>query len=318
MAKKENFKNSYTNKIKQNLEFFTEYEYIYKKNKLFNQLSSENQDLYHQSKTYKKLTNKDYKKLYDRAVNISYGIDHIADTVGLFTRKIKKPIQGSTLNKGDFQYIDFECGDLYLRKNVILKNDNIHCYKIFSKFVDKIDCKLNRFRWGMNYHVPTSKKETNKLINTQTEKHSLLCGPVFITTILYNFNNKDHILYLTADLIWTDLKAVVKLIKKLKNLKKIIFVDYGSIIIMEPRKLKHKEGLRHYIINYCNNPKFKWWSSAPRLKNSFHLDKLKLFRKSIQNNVTIEFFNSDYDIEVGDFYKDDCQKILRDANVIEN
>ena len=31
MAKKENFKKSYINKINQNLEFFTEYEYIYKK-----------------------------------------------------------------------------------------------------------------------------------------------------------------------------------------------------------------------------------------------------------------------------------------------
>ena len=49
MTKKEDFKNSYTNKIKQNLEFFTEYKYIYKKNKLFNQLSNENDELYKNS-----------------------------------------------------------------------------------------------------------------------------------------------------------------------------------------------------------------------------------------------------------------------------
>ena len=97
MKKKENFKKSFNLKIVQNLEFFHEYSYIYKKNKLFNQLFFENQDLYDSSKNKKGITNTEYKKLYKQAVNISYGIDHIADTVGLFTKKIKKEEDGLRL-----------------------------------------------------------------------------------------------------------------------------------------------------------------------------------------------------------------------------
>jgi len=316
LMKKENFKKSFDFKIVQNLEFFHEYSYIYKKNKLFNQLFFKNQDLYDSSKNKKEITNTEYKKLYKQAVNISYGIDHIGNTDGLFTKKIKKPTVGSRLEKGDFQYIDFDCGDLYLRKNVILKNDNIHCYKFFSQFVDKISVKLNKFRWGMNYSMPSSKKEISKLIKTQTKKHCLHTGPVWINTIQYNFDMediKDNILYLTADLIWTDLKAVVKLSKKLFKLKKIIFVDYN--IWFKPKQLGDID-IRRYIINDCGNGKFKWWCSAPRLKNSPHLEKLKVFRKNIDKKIKIEFYNNDYDIEVGDYYKDDCQEILVNAKII--
>jgi len=332
--KKKNFKKEFEFKINQNLEFFHEYAYIYKKSKLFKNLSFENQDLYNYSKKNKNLTNKNYKKLYNRAIDISYGVDHIADTIGLFTKKIKKPVMEETsilevkFNKSDTRHINFNCGDLYLRKNVIPKNDNIHCYKTFSKFVDTLNNKLTRFSWQMSYNMPVSKKEIKKLVETQTKKHSLLTGPVWMFTISYNMNwrdiyntpkNNNNILYLTSDLIWTDLKAVIKLTKKLKNLSKIYFVDYN--IVYQPVKFKHKEGLRHYIINNCENQNFKLWSSAPRLKNTSHLDKLKEFRKDIDKKVQIKFFNNDYDgddvnVEVGDHYKDDCQKILEDAKII--
>ena len=314
---KENFKKSFDLKIKQNLEFFYEYEYIYFKNKIFRSLFWENEDLDYSSKNKKEITNIEYKKLYKQAVEISFGIDHVINTDGLFRKKFKKPMVGSRLDKGNFQYIDFDCGDLYLRKNVILKNDNIHCYKSFSQFVDKINVKLNKFRWGMIYTMPSSKKEISKLIKTQTKKHCLDLGPVWINTAQYNFymdGAKDDILYLTADLIWTDLKAIVRLSKKLLKLKKIIFVDYN--IWFKPNKLDDDTDIRRYIINDCDNKKFKWWSSAPRLKNSPHLKKLKVFRKNINKKIEIEFYNNDYDMEVGDYYKDDCQEILANAKII--
>ena len=314
--KKKNFKKEFEFKINQNLEFFHEYAYIYVKNDYFNSIFFENQDLYDSSKNKKKITNIEYKKLYNQAVELSYGIHHIADTVGLFTKKIKKPTVGSRLDKGDFQYIDFNCGDLYLRKNVILKNDNIHCYKSFSQFVDKINVKLNKFRWGMIYTMPSSKKEISKFIKTQTKKHCLQLGPVWINTVQYNFDmegTKDDILYLTADLIWTDLKAIVKLSKKLFKLKKIIFIDYN--IWFKPKKLGDDIDIRRYIINDCGNRKFKWWSSAPRLKNSPHLEKLKFFKKNINKKIKIEFHNNDYDWEVSNYYED-CQEILVNAKII--
>jgi len=297
--KKENFKKEFEFKINENLEFFNEYAYIYIKNNFFNSLSFKNQNLYDSSKNKKKITNIEYKKLYNQAVELSFGIDHIANTVGLFTKKIKKPTVERKSDKGDIQYIDFNCGDFYLRKNVILKNDNIHCYKSFSQFVDKINVKLNKFRWGMNYTMPSSNKEILKLIKTQTKKHCLQLGPVWINTVQYNFDmegTKDDILYLTADLIWTDLKAIVKLSKKLFKLKKIIFIDYD--ILFSPKKLDDGVDIRHYIINDCDNKKFKWWSSVPRLKNSPHLEKLKVFRKNINKKIEIEFHNSECDFQI--------------------
>ena len=317
MVKKEDFKNSYTNKIKQNLEFFTEYKYIYKKNKLFNQLSNENDELYKNSKNKKNLTNKDYKKLYNIAVDISYGIDHIADTVGLFTKKIKKPMLESPsildvkFDKSDSRHLDFICGDLYLRKNIIFKKDLLFCYKDFTKIVDKIQNKLTKFSWQMSYHMPSNKNEVNKLVNTRTKKHNLLTGPIWIFPINYNMNlgdiysNKkknDNILYIAADLIWTDLKAISQLTKKLKNLKEIIFIDYE--IAFQPAKFKHKKGLINYIIEDCNNINFGKRSLTPDIKFTFHenkpneynyhLIKLNEFRKKIDKKVSIYFLNENY------------------------
>ena len=59
------------------------------------------------------------------------------------------------------------------------------------------------------------------------------------------------------------------------NLLFIIFIDYN--IWFKPNKLGDDIDIRRYIINDCGNRKFKWWSSAPRLKNSPHLEKLKVF-----------------------------------------
>ena len=61
--KKENFKKKFDLKIKQNLEFFYEYEYIYFKNKIFSSLFWENEDLNYSSKNKKEITNIEYKKL---------------------------------------------------------------------------------------------------------------------------------------------------------------------------------------------------------------------------------------------------------------
>ena len=61
--KKENFKKKFDLKIKQNLEFFYEYNYIYVKNKIFSSLFWENEDLYYSSKNKKEITNIEYKKL---------------------------------------------------------------------------------------------------------------------------------------------------------------------------------------------------------------------------------------------------------------
>ena len=241
----------------------------------------------------------------------------------LFVEKLKKPKLDSNLTQtGTYQYLDFNCGDLYLRKNVVLKKDNVYCYKTFSKFVDKLKTKLKRFRWQMSYHMPSTQKEIDKLINTQTTNKCLQTGPVWINTITYNFNlnnaiewgTNDYTLYLTADLIWTDLKSIVKLTKKLIKLKKIVFVDYN--IWFKPKALGDNVDIRHYIINKCGNKKFKWWCSAPRLKNTPHLKKLIKFRKSIDKKIKFEFYNNDYDIEIGDYYKDDCQKILKEAKII--
>ena len=312
MEKKENFKKSYINKINQNLEFFTEYEYIYKKNRLFNQLSNENLDLYNHSKNKNNLKNRDFKNLYNKAVNISYGIDHIADTIGLFTRKIKHPIIESEHNKGNTPYIDFNCGDLFLRKNVIFKKDNIYCYNFFSDFVNKIEDKLKQFRWSMNYQMPISKIQITKLIKTQTKKHCLYNPPVWIHTIQYNWDlnggKRDDILYISADLIWTDLKAVIKLVKKLHKVKEIIFIDYP--IVFEPAKYNHKLELRDYIIDICKNHKFGKFSSTPNLKNKTHLNKLYNFRKEINKNIEIHFFNNDY------YDKSELVPLLHDAKFI--
>ena len=87
--KKENFKKKFDLKIKQNLEFFYEYEYIYFKNNIFSSLFWENEDLDYSSKNKKEITNIEYKKLYKQAVEISFGIDHIINTDGLFKKKLK-------------------------------------------------------------------------------------------------------------------------------------------------------------------------------------------------------------------------------------
>ena len=280
--KKQDFKKLFKQKWKEQFNFFTEYEYIYKKHKLFDQLSKENFNL-SLKKIDKKYISQDYKKLYNQAINISWGIDEIISSIGLFNRKIKNPVLESSHNTGDFQYIDFRCGDLYLRKNVIIKKDTLYCYKFFSKFVDKINTKLNKFRWGMSYSFPASQKEIVKLIKTQTKKHFLSLELLWISPAIYNFNKKkDNTLYLTSDLLWTNFTAIIKLVNKLNNLKKIKFIYFN--ILYKP----NLENLNNYIINRCNNPKFTLNNSFPPLTSKVFQSKLNLLKKNIKQNIEIE------------------------------
>ena len=80
------------------------------------------------------------------------------------------------------------------------------------------------------------------------------------------------------------------------NIFRIIFIDYN--IWFKPNKLDDDTDIRRYIINDCDNKKFKWWSSVPRLKNSPHLEKLKVFRKNINKKIEIEFHNSECDFQI--------------------
>ena len=38
----------------------------------------------------------------------------------------------------------------------------------------------------------------------------------------------------------------------------------------------------------------------------------------MKKKIEIEFYNNDYGMEVGDYYKDDCQEILVNAKIIWN
>ena len=131
----------------------------------------------------------------------------MGDKVGLFVKKIKNPkLETKIKQSGDYQYLEFECGDLYQRKNVSLNKDNKHCYKYFSKFVDSLNGKLNRFRWQMSYNFPTE-DQISKFKKTETKKHCLLTKPLWTNTIMYNFAlndkgdylKKDKCLYITSD-----------------------------------------------------------------------------------------------------------------------
>lgn len=300
MVKKENFKKKFDTRIKENLDFINEFKYIYKKNKYFNELSNENQNLYKQTKNKQKINILDYENFYNHASNISFFLESVAEKEGLFRKKIKKPFLVDKSVSGNERYLNFYCGDLFLRKNVILEKDIKETYKVFSKYVDTIQNKLNLFHWQMSYYMPVSKEQINKLTKTQTSKHCIQTSPVLINVINFNLNDdpvlgwgvKDNILYLAKELINTDLKSVIKLSKKLKNLKKIYFVDYE--IIKQPEQFNNKNEVSSYISKDCKNSKFSSHSLTLNFDKKTNLDKIKQFSNKIDKKVEIKFLDNNF------------------------
>ena len=197
------------------------------------------------------------------------------------------------------------CGDLYLREDVSWDEDIRYCRDLLDVELEHLDEKFETFKVFMEYTAPEEEDivliKKNKLSAYEINEDIHL-----FKVIIFDFDQKEKTLQICDDFWMGNENLVIKIIKSLKNLKKINFIG---------RSFKNKDEMNiaydgmddELIKEYYNNPRWEDEMFLDPAEDKDDLEWLIKLRKEIGSEVDIDFV----------FLPDDSLNLLKESKIIK-
>ena len=205
----------------------------------------------------------------------------------------------------NFFELRISCGDFYLREDISWDEDIRYCRDLLDVEFEYLDEKLETFKVFMEYTAP--KEEDIELI----KKNKLSAYEInedihLFKVIIFDFDQKEKTLQICDDFWMGNENLVIKIIKSLKNLKKINFIG---------RSFKNKDEMNiaydgmddELIKEYYNNPRWEDEMFLDPAEDKDDLEWLIKLRKEIGSEVDIDFV----------FLPDDSLDLLKESKIIK-
>ena len=204
----------------------------------------------------------------------------------------------------DHMFFQFDCGDLWIRKNVNFQDDLDICFEkvVLPSILELAVGEIENFKWAMRYTVPFFKQikglKDNQKYQIIEETEITNKGEVendnhnenFIDPI--DFDGKT--LTIIDDIFLFPPELLIKLIGKFKDVKNINLV----MTKMRGGFLEMSDDEDDYINKTLKNP--KWWTCNMNLDDKNFLNDLKKIRAGIDSSIKYDFTS----------FPDDQRKIL--------
>ena len=207
----------------------------------------------------------------------------------------------------DHMFFIFDCGDLWIRKNVNFQDDLDICFEkvVLPSILELEVGEIENFSWAMRYTVPFLKQikglKDNQKYQIIEETEITNKGEVendnhnenFIDPI--NFDGKT--LTIIDDIFLFPPELLIRLIGKFKDVKNINLV----ITKMKGGFLEMSDDEDDYINKTLKNS--NWWTCNLDLNDKTSIEDLKKIKKGI--NPTIKF-------DFSSFPDDEMKKLERE------
>ena len=210
----------------------------------------------------------------------------------------------------DHMFFQFDCGDLWIRKNVNFQDDLDICFEkvVLPSILELEIGEIENFSLAMRYTVPFFKQiqDLKDNQNYQIIEETEITNKGEIENDNHNENFIDPIdfdgktLTIVDDIFLYPPELLIGLIGKFKDVKNINL----TITKMRGGFLEMSDDEDDYINKTLKNP--NWWTSNLNLNDKKYIEDLKKIKKGI--NPSIKF-------DLSSFSADE-QQILKDNKII--
>jgi len=210
----------------------------------------------------------------------------------------------------DHMFFQFDCGDLWIRKNVNFQDDLDICFEkvVLPSILELEIGEIENFSLAMRYTVPFFKQiqDLKDNQNYQIIEETEITNKGEIENDNHNENFIDPIdfdgktLTIVDDIFLYPPELLIGLIGKFKDVKNINL----TITKMRGGFLEMSDDEDDYINKTLKNP--NWWTSNLNLNDKKYIEDLKKIKKGI--NPSIKF-------DLNPFSADEKQ-ILKDNKII--
>ena len=204
----------------------------------------------------------------------------------------------------DHMFFIFDCGDLWIRKNVNFQDDLDICFEkvVLPSILELEIGEIENFSLAMRYTVPFFKQIQNLKDNQnyQIIEETEITNKGEIENDNHNENFIDpidfdgKILTIIDDIFLFPPELLIKLIGKFNDVKNINLV----MTKMRGGFLEMSDDEDDYINKTLKNP--KWWTCNMNLDDKNFLNDLKKIRAGIDSSIKYDFTS----------FPDDQRKIL--------
>ena len=220
--------------------------------------------------------------------------------------KKKRDVLKSHLSHAkNFFELRISCGDFYLREDISWDEDARYCRDLLDVEFEHLDEKIETFKVFMEYTAP--KEEDIELIKkNKLSSYEINEDIHLFKVIIFDFDQKEKTLQICDDFWIGNENLVIKIIKSLKNLKKINFIG---------RSFKNKDEMNiaydgmddELIKEYYNNPRWEDEMFLDPAEDKDDLEWLQKLRKEIGSEVEIDFV----------FLPDESLNLLKEKKIIK-
>ena len=209
----------------------------------------------------------------------------------------------------DHMFFQFDCGDLWIRKNVNFQDDLDICFEkvVLPSILELEIGEIENFSCAMRYTVPFFKQiqDLKDNQNYQIIEETEITNKGEIENDNHNENFIDPIdfdgktLTIVDDIFLYPPELLIGLIRKFKDVKNINL----TITKMRGGFLEMSDDEDDYINKTLKNP--NWWTSNLNLNDKKYIEDLKKIKKGINPSIKFDFssFSADEIKRLNEFLK---------------
>ena len=209
----------------------------------------------------------------------------------------------------DHMFFQFDCGDLWIRKNVNFQDDLDICFEkvVLPSILELEIGEIENFSLAMRYTVPFFKQiqDLKDNQNYQIIEETEITNKGEIENDNHNENFIDPIdfdgktLTIVDDIFLYPPELLIGLIGKFKDVKNINL----TITKMRGGFLEMSDDEDDYINKTLKNP--NWWTSNLNLNDKKYIEDLKKIKKGINPSIKFDFssFSADEIKRLNEFLK---------------
>ena len=210
----------------------------------------------------------------------------------------------------DNMFFQFDCGDLWIRKNVNFQDDLDICFEkvVLPSILELEIGEIENFSCAMRYTVPFFKQiqDLKDNQNYQIIEETEITNKGEIENDNHNENFIDPIdfdgktLTIVDDIFLYPPELLIGLIRKFKDIKNINL----TITKMRGGFLEMSDDEDDYINKNLKNP--NWWTSNLNLNDKKYIEDLKKIKKGINSSIKFDLSS----------FSADEKQILKDNKII--
>ena len=205
----------------------------------------------------------------------------------------------------NFFELRISCGDFYLRNDISWDEDIRYCRDLLDVEFEHLDEKFETFKVFMEYTAP-EEEDIELIKKNKLSAYEINEDIHLFKVIIFDFDQKEKTLQICDDFWLGNENLVIKIIKSLKNLKKINFIG-RSFENKDEMNIAYDGMDDELIREYYNNPRWEDEMFIDPAEDKDDLEWLIKLRKEIGSEVDIDFV----------FLPDDSLNLLKESKIIK-